>query len=1104
MTGTMPTVFPSMNEENRELIRKDPYRRRLRHTVSSSLRKIIRLIPWLVGVLVVIWAAGFFLVKPMAQKAISDWCNGAVYIEAGRFTGISGVRLKGVIIAEDTEGLVNAPIFRLDEVEVMFDPWKLLRGKLQVNSIRLSDFLFNATYESQDHWNFLSLLNQHPDSAEVPERLPLIEIRNGAMRVSRLEEQHPKTITTISLNGQVAVQTGKREYSFSLTTDGRFGFGGSTLSGSLKVGREGEKSRFAAEGKIQMPKTKVFENAWNLENVQLVCEFDKQELLLERCGFSMGSGHAEIQGAIRENADHESVMNLDVNLERFTLSDRYQRNAVVYSKPILELLDARLREFLTRFHPTGTGDIQLSFEGPLKDLSKTHIDGTILSRDVSIRDEEFPYRLDHLQGPVVLSGRNLTLNHLTAKHGPVDLQIDGSIQDLGPNAKIDIRTTSPNMQFDEDLYKALSPSLQQVWYSFTPSGTAGIDYHFQQAEDGDPNLMLTLDLKDTGLVYEHFPYPLENMTGKVIMKKDSVQLQDMVSHYDDGRRVTLNGYVQELESPQPKFDIHVVAERIPVDEELINAMPPSQQTFFDDLKLDAVADVNVIIFPNVVEDRMWDYTANIRVDGDRFEYAGFPLPMEDVHLTADVTDKEVSLHEFKAAAVGGRISMNGTVIPKGNAGERPGLCLELGLTHFDFNDTFWNAAGQDAERLLGKLRMRGTMDVKGRLTMNYPVDSCPPTDLLVECSDNPVLWDNRPVGSAWGQLHLENESVRFEEFQLKGLRLESIPRELLQGPLKAAYAGIQPQGDADMQIHEGTLKMGESGPDQIDAEGKIVFKNVTAGPNHVVTEFNGDIGGHLRFNRDANTWQTLAFCEIDHFKYRHWLVSNFSGHFAFDPNTRHFEGTDLAADFYDGKMIGDIEVDLSNEERIGYKLGFTLNDADLPKLLAADEQDVLNRVKQGLASGMLTLEGDLKSLDQSSGNVTVHVTDMNLGKQSLLGKILTAMQFKQPEEYVFSEVQAQARIRQSQVIIDDIRMVGKPLVFRGTGKLDFTNNTIEMDWVAYDRLLGNEDTILDLLARGIGSAIWKVEVRGSLDDPKIDAVFLSVLKSPLDIFKKKQ
>lgn len=1093
-----------MNEENRELIRKDPFRRRLRHAVSSSLRKIFRLVPWLVGVLVVIWVAGFFFVKPMAQKAISDLCKGTVYIEAGRFTGISGIRLKGVIIAEDTEGLVNAPIFRLDEVDVRFDPWKLLRGKLQVNSIRLSDFLFNATYESQDRWNFLSLLNQHSESTEVPERLPLIEIHNGAMRVSRMEEQHPKTITTVSLNGQVAVQTGKREYSFSLATDGRFGFGGSTLSGSLKVGRQGEKSRFAAEGKIQMPKTKVFENAWNLENVQLVCEFDKQELLLERCGFSMGPGHAEIQGAIRKNTNHDSVMNLNVNLERCTLSDGYQRNTVVYSKPILELLDARLRKFLTRFHPTGTGDIQLSFEGPLKDLSKTHIDGTILSRDVSILDEEFPYRLDHLQGPVELSGRNLTINHLTAKHDEVDLQIDGSIQDIGPNAKIDIQITSSNMQFNEDLYKALSPSLRQVWYSFSPSGTAGIDYHFRQAEDGNTDLTLILNLENTGLVYEHFPYPLENMTGKVIMQKDSVQLQDMVSHYDDGRRVMLNGYVQELESQQPKFDIHVVAEQIPVDEELINAMPPSQQAFFDDLKLDAVADVNVIIFPNADENRVWDYTADIRVDGDRFEYAGFPLPMEDVHLTADVTDKEVSLHKFDAKAGNGQISMNGTIIPKGNAGERPGLCLELGLKHFDFNDTFWNAAGQDAERILGKLRIRGIMNVNGRLTMNYPSESCPPTNLLVQCSDNPVLWDNRPVGSAAGQLHLESNLLRFEEFQLKGLRLESIPRELLKGPLKAAYSGIQPQGDADMQIHEGTLEMAEGGPDQIDAEGKIILKNVTAGSDHVITELNGDVGGHLLFNRDANTWQTLAFCEIDHFKYRHWLVSNFNGHFAFDPNTRHFEGTDLAADFYDGKMIGDIEVDLGNEERIGYKLGFTLDDVDIPKLLAADEQDVLNRVKQGLAFGTLTLEGDLKSLDQSSGKMTVRVTDMNLGKQSLLGKILTAMQFKQPEEYVFSEVQAQAYIRQSQLIIEDVRMVGKPLVFRGTGKLDFKDNKIEMNWVAYDRLLGNEDTILDLLARGIGSAIWKVEVRGNLDDPKIDAVFLSVLKQPLDIFKKKQ
>jgi hypothetical protein len=51
-------------------------------------------------------------------------------------------------------------------------------------------------------------------------------------------------------------------------------------------------------------------------------------------------------------------------------------------------------------------------------------------------------------------------------------------------------------------------------------------------------------------------------------------------------------------------------------------------------------------------------------------------------------------------------------------------------------------------------------------------------------------------------------------------------------------------------------------------------------------------------------------------------------------------------------------------------------------------------------------------------------------------------------------------------------------------------------------VLRGEDTVLDLLVRGIGSALWKVEIQGDLDSPDVNAVFLSVLKQPLDVFRK--
>ena len=1088
-----------MTDNKRKTVLKKLRIRRMRRRLFSFFKKSLL---WLAGGLIVLWGIGFFVIAPIAEDRISKLCGGDVYVKSGHFKGLGGVRLKGVVVAEDDESLVDAPVIRFDEIDITFTPWKLLRGKFEVNSVRLSDFLFNATYQGNDQWNFLSFSIQHSNTTS--QKIPLVEIRNGAMRISRLEENRPKVITMVGLNGQIAAQTGKNEYSFSLSTDGRFGFAGSTLQGLLKIGASGKKNRFFAEGKIQMPETKVFENAWNLDNVQFECAFDRRQVILNRCAFKMGDGQFDIRGSLKEDPENRQEVNLDIDIDNLSLSDYHKQDAIVYSEPILELLAPGLSRFLSRYHPTGTGDVGLKIQGHLDDLSATVVDGTIVCREVSVRPENFPYLMENLQGNIEFTGRDLKLKELKARHGDVNLLIDASIQNLGPKAEIALQMTSPNMRFDPDLYQALNESVKKAWLSFAPSGKTAVDYHFNRSADGTKKFSLALELMGTNLVYKHFPYPLENLTGTVSVESDHVELKELVSHFNDNRKVTLNGKVFELNSPKPNFKIQVQANEIPVDNLLIDAMPPSQKAFFDKLDINAIATIEVDVFPNVVGKRFWDYIAKVKVDGERFVYLDFPVQMNEIHLTADVTHEVIRLERFEGRASGGKILMSGELLPKGVDALRPGLCLDLNLEAFDFNEMFWAKAGKDLQGLFGRLRASGKMDVIGHLTRNMPDNSCPSTDFTVQCSNNPILWDGNQLGLADGQVHLMNDQVSFEAFVLSDVALESVPDELLRGKLKTIYSRIEPQGKADVRVEHGVLHMAGEGFEQVDIEGAVTLKNITAGHEGVISDLSGEVEGHLNFNRQKNEWQALAAYDIGHLTYRHWQASNMQGDLVYDPNTRYLESDECVADFYGGKMLGHLVVDLSEEQSTGYKMGLSINEVDVPQLLEAQGQETLGHIKQGLVHGVLNLEGDLQLPSQRRGKVTANIFNMKLGKQSLLGSILTAVQFKQPDEYVFSEVQSQAFIRGSELIIEDLRMVGKPLVFRGKGKVDLEQKQIQMDLVAFDRLLGTEDTILDLLARGIGSAVWKIEVRGSLDNPKVDAVFLSVLKQPLELFRKKE
>ncbi len=1090
-----------MFEQNRETKKKNLRVRRLYRRFFLFIKRHLL---WLILGLVVLWAGGLFFVAPIARARISEFCGGEVYIQSGRLKGFGGVRLKGVVIAPDRNALAaDIPILKSNEVEIRFDPWKLLRGKFEVSSILLKDFLVNADYDVQaDQWNFQRLSFRGSSDADM--KVPLVDVRGGALRVRRKKDgQSPEIITQVSLNGQTTVQSDIHEYHFSFATDGRFGFGGSTLQGRLKMGGPGQKNLFFAEGKIQMPQTTVFDNAWNLNDVQLQFEFDEREIVLNRCRFSMGQGQADLRGTISEDMRGHRELNVDLNIERLRLSDHYEKNAVVYSEPVLERLDPGFKKFLTQYHPTGIGDIKLLIKGNLDDLSTTELNGVIFCRDVSVYDNKFPYLLEHLQGPIEFSGRNLKLDQLAARHGEVELLIDGSIKNIGSKAEIDLRTTSSNMQFDPDLYKALNEKLKRVWYSFSPQGTTGIDYHFQRHSDGTKAMSLKLDLIDAGLIYERFPYPLEHLTGMVIMETDRVELKELVAHYDDMRKVTLNGQVLEIGSEKPRYRIFVNAKQIPVDELLVYAMPRSQRAFFERLTLSAVADVDVEVFPNVVGKRPVDYIAKVLLDGDYLLYKGFPLAMEQVHLKADITQDDVLLREFEAHTGGGHVRMSGKLSPNVIDPLRPGVCLDINLAQFDLNEAFWNAAGQDAKDILGKLQVRGRTDIQGKLALNITTELCPSTDLVIRCFQNPFVWDADKIGIADGTLHVKADTVLFDGFSLNGILLESLPEELLKGGLQTIYRGIEPRGVIDLDLDKGAARMGPGGLERMDVTGSITCKDVAGGHTGVVTDIDGVIQGTLKVDRDKNIWQTTADYKLDRFKYRDWLISDLDGKLVYDPNTTLLHSREFAGYLYGGKIAGSLEIELSNEKQTPYRLGLSIDAVEVGRLLAGERTDEPDHVTQGLAYGALNVEGILQSTHEANGNISSHVINMKLGQQSVLGKILTAMQFKRADDFVFSEVDFKALIRGSKLIFDDVRMAGKPLVFRGTGELDWERKQIQMDLVAFDRLMGKEDTILDLLTRGIGSAIWKVQIRGDLNSPQVDAVYLSVLKQPLDIFKKK-
>ena len=143
-----------------------------------------------------------------------------------------------------------------------------------------------------------------------------------------------------------------------------------------------------------------------------------------------------------------------------------------------------LQMFFNQYNPSGTIDINLQASGNLKRLNESKIDGKVTCNDVALSDSNFPYTVEHLTGQVELTERSVKFNNLAARHGAVELAIDGWVEDFGPDHKYDLQIRSNNMLLDKDLYNAINRDEQKFWQEFSPSGVVATNYSCSRQSPG--------------------------------------------------------------------------------------------------------------------------------------------------------------------------------------------------------------------------------------------------------------------------------------------------------------------------------------------------------------------------------------------------------------------------------------------------------------------------------------------------------------------------------------------------------------------------------------------------------------------------------------------
>ena len=210
--------------------------------------------------------------------------------------------------------------------------------------------------------------------------------------------------------------------------------------------------------------------------------------------------------------------------------------------------------------------------------------------EIGFAFREFPYRLDRLAGNLFIDESALLRFRFTSKlDAPLKTEIDGHYYNLFDDPAGKVEVTGEDIPIDLKLFRSMMPAIQDVIDSLNPAGRLNARLLFE-LPPGDVPLkkQFEITLDNVSLRYEHFPYPLRDVTGTLHYDGNVWQFVD-VTGSNGSAVVRGNGHVHPVGSiydPAQEFVLKVSAEELSVDDQITQALlNPDQQQLLKSLNV---------------------------------------------------------------------------------------------------------------------------------------------------------------------------------------------------------------------------------------------------------------------------------------------------------------------------------------------------------------------------------------------------------------------------------------------------------------------------------------------------------------------------------------
>jgi len=128
----------------------------------------------------------------------------------------------------------------------------------------------------------------------------------------------------------------------------------------------------------------------------------------------------------------------------------------------------------------------------------------------------------------------------------------------------------------------------------------------------------------------------------------------------------------------------------------------------------------------------------------------------------------------------------------------------------------------------------------------------------------------------------------------------------------------------------------------------------------------------------------------------------------------------------------------------------------------------------------------------------VEIANMQVGKVSALGNVLSVLRFSEPTDYTFERMSIDSYIRADKLLIPKLDLSGRRAAFTGSGTMDLSTEEINLMLTARGaRVAAAEPSVLQSLTEGLSGAVVRMEVTGKATNPRVQTKALPVIEDSL-------